>query len=237
MSTDELNAQFDLLYSNNANVGPGLDAYDKSVFLTVAQDQVLNNYYTPKSNKNKEGFEGSEKRRRDLDALATSGISSSPTQTSANISPYSYFFSVEGEARYIINERVKVSSSETCLDNKILNVTPTSHDEYNIQKSNPFKRPDKENAWRLDFSNNLVEIIGASNYTPTEYHYRYIKSPSPIILEDLPAGLSIKGISVETQCELTPIAIDILNRAVELALEVSSNPRLKTKILMDSKDE
>ena len=55
MTNIEFDNEFDLLYSNNANVGPGLDAYDKSVFLTIAQEELVNNYYSPKSNPKLEG--------------------------------------------------------------------------------------------------------------------------------------------------------------------------------------
>lgn len=241
MTNEEFNTQFDLLYSNNANVGPGLDEYDKSVFLTLAQDELLNNYYSPKSNSKGEGFEMSEKRRRDLDVLAKAAISINPTTSSFNISPNSYNFIINDDVAFIINERLKVISSDSCINNTFIDVVPITHDEYNIQKYNPFKKPDRGTAWRLDVSNagsnKMVEIVGTDKYTPFQYHYRYIKEPAPIILTDLPAGLSINNISVKTECELQPIANEILHRAVQLALEVSGNPRMNTKVQLDTRNE
>jgi hypothetical protein len=37
-----------------------LDEYEKSVFLTKAQDEVVKAYFSPKTNKSQEGFDGSE---------------------------------------------------------------------------------------------------------------------------------------------------------------------------------
>jgi len=241
MTNTEFNNQFDLLYSNNANVGPGLDAYDKSVFLTMAQDEILNNYYSPKSNRKFEGFEASEKRRRDLDALAVSAIAINPTQNSFNVNSHAYNFLLNDNVAFIINERIKVIPLSSCVTDVMVDVIPMTHDELNLQISNPFKNPDRDTAWRLDISNTgslkMVEIVGSDKYTPLEYHYRYIKKPAPIILENLPSGLSIDGISTQTACELQPVANEILNRAVELALEVAGNPRMKTKVELDTRNE
>jgi hypothetical protein len=240
MTTQEFNLEFDLLYSNNANVGPGLDDYDKSVFLTIAQEELVNNYYSPKSNFKREGFEESEKRRRDLEKIAIPAIATSPTQNSFGLSSKSYNFIIENNVKFIVNERIKVSSASDCLNGFIMKVTPTTHDEYNINKDNPFKAPSKEEAWRIDISspnNRIVEIITHADVTPTEYHYRYIKTPKPIILNNLTSGLTINGISVQTECELQSIAREILHRAVEIALEVSGNPRYQSKVQLDTRNE
>ena len=45
-----------------SNQAPGLDEYEKSVFLTKAQYEIVKNYFNPKSNKNQEGFDDSPKR-------------------------------------------------------------------------------------------------------------------------------------------------------------------------------
>lgn len=48
---------------------------------------------------------------------------------------------------------------------------------------------------------------------------RYISQPTPIILVDLPDGLSINGVSAESECELNPVVHRaILERAVQLAI-------------------
>lgn len=52
-----------------------------------------------------------------------------------------------------------------------------------------------------------------------KYTIRYVQRPTPIVLRTLPDGLSIDGVSNETQCSLNPILhTDILNKAFELAV-------------------
>lgn len=61
MTTTEFSNEFDILYNNiTSNQAPGLDEYEKSVFLTRAQEDILKGYFNPKTNKIQEGFDSSE---------------------------------------------------------------------------------------------------------------------------------------------------------------------------------
>lgn len=74
MSVEEMDNMFDVLYNNiTSNQAPGLNAYEKSVFLTKGQDETLKNYFNPKSkgNNTQEGFDGSAKRQVDFSMLTT----------------------------------------------------------------------------------------------------------------------------------------------------------------------
>ena len=74
MSTEEFSDQFDVLYNNiTSNQAPGLNEYEKLVFLTKAQDEIIKNYFTNKPNGNKyqEGIEDSAKRYSDFSCLIT----------------------------------------------------------------------------------------------------------------------------------------------------------------------
>ena len=60
MTTKEFSNQFDVLYNNiMSNQAPGLDEYEKSVFLTKAQEDIVKAYFNPKGNKYFEGFDDS----------------------------------------------------------------------------------------------------------------------------------------------------------------------------------
>ena len=49
MNTTEFSTQFDILYNNiTSNKAPGLNEYEKSVFLTTAQEQIVNNHFNAK---------------------------------------------------------------------------------------------------------------------------------------------------------------------------------------------
>ena len=51
MTAKEFSDQFDVGYNNiTSNQAPGLSEYDKSVFLTKAQDELLKDYFNPESN-------------------------------------------------------------------------------------------------------------------------------------------------------------------------------------------
>lgn len=70
MTLQEFNTNFDLLYNNIAsNQAPGLDEYEKSVFLTNAQLELVKNYFNPKGNKYQEGFDQSPKRQLDFSTI------------------------------------------------------------------------------------------------------------------------------------------------------------------------
>ena len=74
MTNQEFSNEFDVLYNNIAsNQAPGLNEYEKSVFLTKAQNEIVKNYFTDRKNGNKyeQGFEGSQKRFIDFSKLVT----------------------------------------------------------------------------------------------------------------------------------------------------------------------
>lgn len=70
MTCEEFSNEFDILYNNvMSNQAPGLDEYEKSVFLTRAQEDIVKRYFTPKGNKDFEGFDSSLKRNMDFSSL------------------------------------------------------------------------------------------------------------------------------------------------------------------------
>lgn len=89
MSVEEMDNMFDVLYNNiTSNQAPGLNAYEKSVFLTKGQDETLKNYFNPKSkgNNTKEGFDGSAKRQVDFSMLTTVATTSATSYTYSLVS-------------------------------------------------------------------------------------------------------------------------------------------------------
>jgi hypothetical protein len=173
MNIVEFSNEFDILYDNLATKGaPGIDQYEKSVYLTTAQLEIIKSYYDPKSNRKQVGFERSEKRRVDLKELIRNYKSNLPIDSTDNISPDSQFFRIPSDTFLIIQEQAILSSENDCLDGKLSRVDPQTYDEYNIQKDNPFRQPDSNFIWRLDYYSQQggtknVELI--SPYTIAEY--------------------------------------------------------------------
>lgn len=72
MTAEEMDNMFETLYNNiGSNQAPGLNAYEKSIFLTKAQDEIIKNYFNPKSKGNnlQEGYDGNYKRQIDFSML------------------------------------------------------------------------------------------------------------------------------------------------------------------------
>ena len=142
---------------------------------------------------------------------------------------------------YILHETITISDpSDPSLNQKIIDVVPITHDEYNVKKNNPFQKPNKRKAWRLDLfmdgADMKVEIL-AINIIDM-YHCRYIKVPTPIILTNFETdpdltglNLTIGGSNTSSTSELNPeIHRDILLRAVDFAVLASRENSLQNRI-------
>lgn len=224
MTIQEFSNEFDVLYNNiMSNQAPGLDEYEKSVFLTKAQSEIIKNYFNPKGNKYQEGFDGSQKRQVDFSKLmktyASSGTAPTPTSFFGNVTG-AYKITWPNDVFVVVNEVVDVIKKG---DNRKyrLQVIPIKYDEYLRVSSKPYKQPLKNQAWRIINGENDINLIVGhlNNVSPNGYHIRYVKHPKPIILESLDgSGLSINNETNEMGCELDPeIHPEILQRAVELA--------------------
>lgn len=299
MTTPEFSNEFDVLYNNvMSNQAPGLDEYEKSVFLTKAQSEILKNYFNPKGNKYGEGFDDNEKRQIDFSNIMrsitlTSSSGSTGTINTAEIgttdvvvtgvvrksdselidfnkltagtyaisnkTTYSfeitiativYVITVNSDISAVTGSFVITATSVTInkidsrsvlyqmptdimfilnenlitTGNKLLTIVPLRFDEYSRLMSKPYKRPLKNQAWRLMNSvstGKTVEVITNLGDNISLYTIRYVKRPRPIVLVNLAdtySNVSINGISTISECELDPILHpEILQRAVELA--------------------
>jgi hypothetical protein len=307
MTITEFSEQFDVLFNNiTSNQAPGLNEYEKSVYLTKAEKEIVKNYFSSNSKGNTlgQGFDDSAKRQADFSVLMKTAVCTRLSESGGNTYKYGYkytptggadinldastvtftkddepytvsagtytvtagghitigsdtiVFKVNGIAQgagslvvtsiaigattkiddrslmyafpsdtfIVINESVKVG-------NQRKQVMPLRYDEYSRLMMKPYKRPLKNQVWRLmnsgisgsdgHSSTKIVELIcgpevDMSSQVP--YAIRYVRIPAPIIVGNLD-GLTIDGISaVSSECELDPILHeDVLQRAVELA--------------------
>lgn len=224
MTVREMDDMFETLYNNiGSNQAPGLNAYEKSVFLTKAQDEILKNYFNPKSkgNNTQEGFDANPKRQVDFSSiisvynveLTNSQIQGGKIDGRSNTKSVS----LPEDLMMAINETVLVDRDSK---NVTLQVIPLRFDEYTRLMSKPYKRPLKYQAWRISsysINSNYADIITGPNDSPLSYLLRYVRRPNPIIVSNLD-GLTIEGKGTTTECELDPILHEeIIQRAVELA--------------------
>ncbi len=253
MTISEFAQEFDIYFNSiSSNDAPGIDTYEKSVYLTKAQLEIVNNYFNPLGNKYQTGFEASSKRRADLRELIRPYISTSLSTSLTlddGISPNSQFFKIPNDVYLIIQEKIRVNQSDVCGESesfKYINVVPITHDEFNNKENNPFKKPDSSVAWRLDIyspttPNKIVELV--SPYDINQYKFRYVKYPSPIILDDLltaypDENLTIDGIASAQTCALGEnVHREILNRAVEMAVNDYKPEELGQRVQMNQRNE
>lgn len=217
MTVAEFDIEFDVLYNNIKSASaPGLDGYEKSVFLTQAQRIFVQEL----SNK----VDLSENEKRVLEKLTKQEALSIDATNGANaaISADSIFY-LAPNALKINYEVLNITYSGVTKD---IDVIPIKQDEYRVQKDNPFKKPNiyglNPLAWRLDYggeTNSTIEIVPPNGVTINSYKVRYIKQPSPIILEDLSSlSLTIEGETSPATCVLNEFThLPILQLAVNLA--------------------
>lgn len=142
----KLQLKFDSLFEFSA---PAYDDRQISVLLTNAQRRIFIRDYNPLGDKYRQGFEGSEKRRRDLEQFIKSATltvaDKSSTQT--GVHPNGEFYDLPNDFLYAIEEGCTLSgnSFESW-------VKPVKHDEYQANKNNPYKKPYSNLVWRMDFS-------------------------------------------------------------------------------------
>lgn len=195
MDRQEFSYRFDILYNNiSSNAAPGLNEYEKSVFLTKAQDELVKNYFNAKGNKYREGFEETEKRKMDFSTLLTvKHYSKGADVTQAFIAAGGAPFDNKGVLYEWPGDLLFVANEAAATKNRQLSVVPVDNVSYLRLASKPFKYPTKTQCWRMVHTipnNNMspnsdkkpfyVEIITSLDLE--SYTLRYIRYPYPIIL-------------------------------------------------------
>lgn len=225
MTTQEFNTEFDVLYNNIASNGaPGINEYEKSVFLTKAQNELIKAYFLKVSNKLQSGYDDNALQQTNFSNLIVLKTYQNNDLEEAKYSSIANSKSVvmPKNSLFILNEQLLVT--DTNNKNKTLIVVPINGDAYSRLLSKPFKRPLKNQAWRLDVNMESTEDEQCTDLIPTAgttikgYQIRYVKKPTPIILTTLEDGIMIDGEFKEMTCKLNPILHqEVLQRAVELA--------------------
>ena len=226
MNVQEFSNSFDTLlqpyiakesFSEQNNLA--FDEYEKSIFLTKAQEQIVLELY--------QELEQSEEVRKYLSNLIKTDNYvpvGEQDETLINNNFKSYKVDISNDILFMIYEQCTLSDENNCINNKIVSVVPTIHDDLDKVLKNPFKSPNSRKVIRLDFDNK-IELI--SKYNISNYKVRYLKKPNPIILVSLEDNLSINNGDTEvSNGETNPILHErIVQRAVQLAVQskVKSN--------------
>lgn len=149
MTISEFSAEFDVLYNNvTSNQAPGLNEYEKSVFLTKAQSQLVNEYFNSRTDGFGGGFDGSQKRQYDFSGLVrverlfdintfkerVNATEKLDRRSKVFLFPQNYFLAVN---EILSDEKWQYS------------VIPLSYVEYQRLMLKPYNFPVKRAAWRI----------------------------------------------------------------------------------------
>lgn len=200
MTLEELSNEFDVIinsYDNSQSLV--FNEYEKSIYLTKAQEYIIKDLYR--------NYEGTEELNSYLKTLIKD--KTYPIEDSTNIE-----LDYPNNFLYILKEYANINT--TCKSNNRVDVLPITQDEYNEVVGNPF-RGSKSKVLRLE--ENKIKLI--TDLPIISYTMTYLSNPSPIILVDLPNGLTINNESEKSTTIETSESIhrEILDKAVQLAIQ------------------
>ena len=200
MTLEELSNEFDIIinsYDNSQSLV--FNEYEKSIYLTKAQEYIIKDLYR--------NYEGTEELNSYLKTLIKDKTYTIEDSTNIELDYPDNFL-------YILKEYANINT--TCKSNSRVDVLPITQDEYNEVVGNPF-RGSKSKVLRLE--ENKIKLI--TDLPIISYTMTYLSNPSPIILIDLPNGLTINNESKKSTTIETSESIhrEILDKAVQLAIQ------------------
>lgn len=200
MTLEELSNEFDVIvnsYDNSQSLV--FNEYEKSIYLTKAQEYIIKDLYR--------NYEGTEELNSYLKTLIKDKTYTIEDSTNIELDYPDNFL-------YILKEYANINT--TCKSNNRVDVLPITQDEYNEVVGNPF-RGSKSKVLRLE--ENKIKLI--TDLPIISYTMTYLSNPSPIILIDLPNGLTINNESKKSTTIETSESIhrEILDKAVQLAIQ------------------
>ena len=234
MTCDEFSREFDILYNNiTSNQAPSLNSYEKSVFLTNAQESFILSCYNGNGHT---GFEGTEAFTSYLSHLTVTNKFNSTDVVTIEVpitNDYQSFgINFNNDVWFIVYESATVipNGKDTCYPNgKEVSVLPITYDTLDRAKKDPFRKPNERKVLRVSRDSTTgtslrgVELLCSKGDTFKSYLVKYVKKPNPIVLTNLDTEysgmrLTVESVNVKTECSLPESTHRaILLEAVQLA--------------------
>lgn len=222
MTLLEFNDEFQFKYDAASNGGPDLNSYEKSICLTQAVRDIIEEAYNT--------YETNERSKRILAPLLNEHNSTIQSITDDLTNFNCFLVSQPTDLNYILREEAKTSNCNTNI--KIEN---TDLDYLTTYLNNPFKRPNNRKIIKVEYDATKFKIY--TNSTLTKFKIKYLKKYKPIILSDLQTdpNLSgdntIEGLNVPTITELPYFIHDeIVDKAVIIAIKTTRENNLNTQV-------
>lgn len=169
-TAEDWSIEFDLIYNNiSSNQAPGLSDFEKSRFLTQAQESVVLDFYKGTAG---DSFETTEEVTRYLsflvktESLDTTVITENKFEVDLKDTEYPLWF--------ITYQTATLSNNNEAI------VTPSKQETLYRDLKNPFRGPNKNRVLSISEDNKLVLY---SKYPINKYNITYIKRPFEIDLE------------------------------------------------------
>ena len=141
MTIREMSEEFNLIYNQvNSNQAPGIDEFEKSQFLTKAQDEIIKAYFDPRGNKFLEGFDNGQKRQYDFSLLV---VNKTLDRCIDNVEPYdprAFVYLMPNDLFLTLNESVVETSGNQTY---IYQVIPITYEQYGVLMQKPYQYPTK----------------------------------------------------------------------------------------------
>lgn len=214
MTAQEFSNEFDVLYNSITNGNaPGVTEYEKSVFLTRAQLEFI-----------QELIKGNTVYSQGVDDTTNVRLQLYPLYKTAQYTA----FKKDLESKKVLH----ILNVEFTINGKTVPTVPISYDEYTKIKNNPFKS-NKNRAYYIQNSSDIkiyydgsevqLEFNEKGGAAPVETKlcwFYYIEYPTPIVTDSaLKANTIDDNTGGEQNCILPKSThFEILKKAVQLAL-------------------
>jgi hypothetical protein len=216
MTVEEMENEFNLLYDNEDQEAPGLNSYEKSLYLTIAANTIVDKIIADALKKGSKGRHDDMYRLDEIKGLErfyqTSVLGTVPTEVDSpvftslvKIVPYSKYVKLPKDLAHVLKDYVRLGVA----DYTNVDLVSTRYEFITRQLRDPFKQPTPVNGYyKLQHGTKetdlYLEIISSPTAVYDNYVCFYIKRPRPIILEDLGVaypgfGFSIDGFDIPYQ--------------------------------------
>ena len=209
MTLNELSIQFDIMYNNiSSNQAPGLTEYEKSVFLTQAQEAVILDLYKGTSG---DAFETTEEVTRYLSSLVKINYPEDNDvkvlqSTKEGMNMYAYV--LPDDVWFVTYQSGSITIGNKPEDKpRDVIVVPSRQDSLYKDLNNPFKGPNKNKVLAISEEGSIILY---SKYPINAFYIKYLKRPNNIDLESVSFNVEIPE-SLHNQ---------VLYKAVQLAKAV-----------------
>ena len=157
---------FDTLYNNTgSNQAPELDDYEKSIFLTKAQDEIVKNHFTAVSNPKGQGFDDNFKRQSEF----------APLMDTVNLQPITDESTLKNIQKIDQRSIIYIFPADYFLSvNEELNETVSTMPESNTHELDPLNPSNNHDTLPGQVS---PKSIGQSSISQRKVLYQYIVNP------------------------------------------------------------